>query len=114
MGSRVKQGSIKRVVIKSDPDILSLLETKLEQVEARSIGRIWTHNCISWCSSLATGRSGGLIVAWKEGFLQVYQCTIKESWIALLGETCKEGYKIIILSVYAHVIEKRGPKFGRR
>ncbi|KAM7274322.1 hypothetical protein ACFE04_028986 [Oxalis oulophora] len=62
---------IRNLLSKYNPDVVCLLETKLEGVRSNDILKIWNEIDLGWISSDAQGRSGGILVIWKKENFQL-------------------------------------------
>ena len=66
LGSSVKKGIVKKLVIEKQIQMLMLYETKPEKVEYNIIQSLWADENFEWVSIASKGRSGGLITMWDK------------------------------------------------
>ena len=64
LGNPVKRRKIKEVIVKVDPDIVLLQESKLEKVDGFLIRSIWNSRFKEWDFIPSSGSSGGLVIGW--------------------------------------------------
>lgn len=65
-GSLLKRNCINKIIKAGNADVFLLQETKLEVIESSIVGNLWQKENIRWSYSKAEGRSGGLVILWKE------------------------------------------------
>ena len=61
LGSSVKKGIVKKLVLENQIQMLMLQETKLENVEYNIVQSLWADENFEWVSIASKGKAGGLI-----------------------------------------------------
>ena len=66
LGSSMKKGIVKKLVIENHIQMLLVQETKLEKVEYNMVQSLWVDENFEWMSVASKGRSRGLITMWDK------------------------------------------------
>ena len=66
LGSFMKKGIVKKLVIENHIQMLLVQETKLEKVEYNMVQSLWVDENFEWVSVASKERSGGLITMWDK------------------------------------------------
>lgn len=83
IGDQSKHLAIKRLIMKTNPELVLIQETKKDSIEIDIIKAMWSSKEIGWIYSEAYGKSGRLLTMWDESKISVI-------------ETLKGGYSLSV------------------
>lgn len=70
-GNVIERRRISSLILKNNADIFMIQETKLPILQEFVVKSFWSNNGIGFSFSNSMGRSGGLLILWKEEILEV-------------------------------------------
>ncbi|XP_058741467.1 uncharacterized protein LOC131613848 [Vicia villosa] len=70
-GSSFKRNCISKIIKSGNADIFLLQETKLEVIDSVIAGSLWQNENVGWSFSKSEGRSGGLVILWRENIFDL-------------------------------------------
>lgn len=71
LGARPKRALIKDLLVKENPDLVILQETKLNQIDRRVIKFVWSSRHVGWLHLEASNSAGGILIMWKNSSIEV-------------------------------------------
>lgn len=66
MGDNSKQVGIKNLILKHNPDLVLIQETKRVNFDPIFMKSIWSSKNVGWIFVESFGRSGGMLILWDE------------------------------------------------
>lgn len=64
------------------PTIVCLQETKLDDINARTINEIWHQDEVGWASLSANGTAGGILVMWNKSLVDYCETLVGGTTVA--------------------------------
>ncbi|GMJ01242.1 hypothetical protein HRI_003793400 [Hibiscus trionum] len=102
LGSRIKRGAVKKVVVRLKPGVIFIQESKKKLVDIIVFSQICGQNQrYSFAFSPSIGASGGLVSCWDEDFFSLKQNIIHSRFIASVGTIRPLDMKCVLVNVYA-------------
>lgn len=99
MGAPPKRVLIKDFLIKVDPDLVILQETKLAVVDRKVVKAVWSLCRIGWVALDAEGSVGGILIMWNEDTIAVEDSILVVFSISLKIRYC-QGFCGWVMGVY--------------
>lgn len=101
LGGRIKKKEVRLLVRMQRPDLVCLQETKLERVDRKLCSSLWEGDDFDWACKDASGRSGGLLVIWRKGCLEVSSIFFGSCFLGFDGFWGESKTRVSIVNVYA-------------
>ncbi|OMO92976.1 reverse transcriptase [Corchorus capsularis] len=101
LGRREKRKAMKSLVVRCQADFLLLQESKLENVDDRSLNSIWGNNKFESRVAPAVGPAGGLISIWDKDFFDLNLAIVENRYIVCVGKLKLNGVQCLIGNIYA-------------
>lgn len=81
-------GNSRKMVIKNELkiwkcDVISLQETKIENVDGRLVGDVWRRRDVDWVALGARGTAGGILTMWDSDCFEKI-----DGWVGNFSVTC--------------------------
>ena len=100
LNSRIKRSSIRKIICKNDPHFVFIQETKMENINSKTIHSMWSVTNIEWSFSPSIGNSGGILTMWKGDFFVANSLIIEHNWIALCGQIPSMNFEGVLINIY--------------
>ena len=100
LSAKIKKSSLKKLINAHDPKFIFIQETKIEDINLRTINSIWRATNVDWLFTPSNGNSGGLLSMWKNDFFVIEAHKLEKNWIALIGSFPSLNFKGCLINVY--------------
>ncbi|MCH81872.1 hypothetical protein A2U01_0002665 [Trifolium medium] len=101
LGGKAKKSDIRKLISNKSPDLISIQETKLENVDRRLCATLWGSGDFDFVYKESEGRSGGLITIWDVNSFKL-NSVVELNYAQLMeGVWKKDNVQVIIVNIYA-------------
>lgn len=100
LGEDPKIVAVRNAILKNNPTICTIQETKKELVDDSLIRSIWGSNRCDYVFLPSEGASGGIIVMWKEGILIMEDYLIGAFSVSIKFPNVADNFVWVFTSVY--------------
>lgn len=76
VGASSKRPVVRDSLIKGNPDVVILQETKLSLVDRRTVKEVWSSRHKGCVTLDAVGASGGILMLWNEDSIEVHEAMV--------------------------------------
>ncbi|GJZ06066.1 RNA-directed DNA polymerase, eukaryota [Tanacetum coccineum] len=101
LAQKAKKDWVKELCLKNKVNLLSLQETKMEQVNLFHIKSCWGNLAFDFVVSPSVGNSGGILCVWDPKMFHKENSTVSDYFIAITGKYVPNDRNLLIISVYA-------------
>ncbi|GJX93111.1 RNA-directed DNA polymerase, eukaryota, reverse transcriptase zinc-binding domain protein [Tanacetum coccineum] len=101
LAQKAKKDWVKELCLKNKVNLLSLQETKMEQVNLFHIKSCWGNLAFDFVVSPSVGNSGGILCVWDPKMFHKENSTVSDYFIAITGKWVPNDRNLLIISVYA-------------
>lgn len=98
--ARVKRSSLRKLITSHDPCFAFVQETKMEEINTKTIRTFWKSNDIDWIFSPSRGNSGGILAVWNSNIFNMKSTVVMQSWIAINGVFLNSNFEFSLITVY--------------
>lgn len=83
--ARPKRSSLRKLIGAHDPLFVFIQETKMTEINGKTIRSCWQSNEVDWVYSPSCGNSGGLLSLWCRSDFIIKTNKVRQHWIAIRG-----------------------------
>lgn len=100
LGSRERRCMVRELAKKNNPDIISLQETKLMQVDKKLIMSVCNFHSPGWIALPSVGASGGVLLIWNEEVVLCHETKVDKFSVSILAALKGENQRWVVTGVY--------------
>lgn len=98
--ARPKRVSLRKLITSHNPIFVFIQETKMSQINEKTIRTCWKSNEAEWIFSPSIGNSGGLLSLWKKSNFVIKSSNINQHWIAISGQFQDTKFEGTLINIY--------------
>lgn len=83
--ARAKRSSLRKIITQHDPIFVFIQETKMNEMNKKTVRTYWKADEIEWIFSPADGNSEEIIFLWNKNSFTMKSSSIAKHWIAISG-----------------------------
>ncbi|XP_026402743.1 uncharacterized protein LOC113298262 isoform X2 [Papaver somniferum] len=100
LGQDPKVVAVRNVILKNNPAIVTIQESKWEVIDDKLIRSLWGSNRCNYVYQASEGASGGIIIMWKEGVVVMGDHLIGVFSLSIEFRNVADDFVWIFTSVY--------------
>ncbi|XP_058774928.1 uncharacterized protein LOC131649188 [Vicia villosa] len=105
-GSQAKKRALRKLICDARADVCVVQESKLHSLDFTFVNSLWSDSGTGWSAKWAEGRSGGIIIFWKMGVLEVVASFMGEGFLGI--HAVWKGFSVFFVNVYAsYIVDKK-------